>query len=61
MHFFTKHLLLLTHAGVVPCVKTNDISRILSENWNLENFIEKMKDERQGEEEWSVVVEGVLD
>ena len=32
MHFFTKHLLWLTHAGVIPCVKTNDISRILSEN-----------------------------
>ena len=44
--FFTKHLLGLTHAGVIPCVKTNDISRILSENWYLENVIEKMKDER---------------
>ena len=30
--FFTKHLLRLTHAGVIPFVKTNDISRILSEN-----------------------------
>ena len=46
IHFFTKHLLLLTHAGVIPCVKTNDILRILSENWYLENVIEKMKDER---------------
>ena len=39
MHFFTKHLLWLTHAGVIPCVKTNDISRILSEKWYLENCI----------------------
>jgi len=31
----------LTHAGLIPCVKTNDISRILSENWYLENVIEK--------------------
>ena len=44
MHFFTEHL--LSHAGVIPCVKTNDISRILSENWYLDNVIEKMKDER---------------
>ncbi len=41
MHFFTKHLLWLTHAGVIPCVKTNDISRILSENGYLENVNEK--------------------
>ena len=27
MHFFIKHLLWLTHAGVIPCVKTNDILR----------------------------------
>ena len=44
--FFTKHLLWLTHAGEIPCVKTNDILIILSENWYLENVIEKMKDER---------------
>ena len=48
----------MTHAGVIPCVKTNDISRILSKNWYLENVIKKMKDERKGEEEWSVVVTG---
>ena len=46
MHFFTELLFSLTHAGVIPCVKTNDISRISSENWYLENVIEKMKDER---------------
>ena len=39
--FSTKHLLWLTHAGVIPCVKTNDISRIGSENWYLKNVIEK--------------------
>ena len=44
--FFYKTPIVLTHAGVIPCVKTNDISRILSENWYLDNFIEKMKDER---------------
>ena len=40
--FFTKHLLLLTHAGVIPCVKINDILRILLETWYLDHFIEKM-------------------
>ena len=39
MHFFTKHLLWLTHAGVIPFVKTNDILRILSEKWYLDHFI----------------------
>ena len=32
LHGTTKHLLWLTHAGVIPCVKTNDISRICSKN-----------------------------
>ena len=32
MHFFTKHLLWLTLAGVIPCVKPNDISRIYRKN-----------------------------
>ena len=27
MHFFIKHLLWLTHAGLIKCVKTDDISR----------------------------------
>ena len=32
----------MTHARVIPCVKTNDILRISSEKWYLKNFIEKM-------------------
>ena len=39
MHSFTKHLLWLTHAGVIPFVKTNDISRILLQKWYLKSFI----------------------
>ena len=58
--FFTKYMLWLTHAGVIPCVKTNDISRILSENWYLENVIEKwkMRDKvRRSGAWWWLVVE----
>ena len=60
MHFFTKHLLWLTHVGVITCVKTNDILRILSENGmstisSKKRYVEK--DDR-GEEEWGVVVTG---
>ena len=39
--FFYKTPVVIYHAGVIPCVKTNDISRIVSENWYLENVIEK--------------------
>ena len=44
--FFYTTPVVIAHAGVIPCVKTSDISRILSENWYLENVIEKMKDKR---------------
>ena len=62
MHFFfAKHLLWLTHAGVIPCVKTNDISRISSEKWYLKNFNKRMISWERWEirwGEWGVVVTG---
>ena len=44
--FFYKTHVVIYPCRSNPCVKTNDITRILSENWYLEYVIEKMKDER---------------
>ena len=41
--FFYKTPIVIYPCRVIPCVKTNDISRILSKNWYLENVIKKMR------------------